>query len=217
MTMPQEVGLASFESDLRYVHRQIVYKKNAFALALLSGYCATLSANGISLDGEKNAGLRDLTLQTMGNILTKTPTRKERGRPLKTAHIADVCTIIPEAVSVALRDNPHRIDLKDTNSLRRLATLLPEKDAKREALGAYGRIYTGCTYPVPTKMNGTKYVPMAIKQPNGYVHYIFDLFTGEKAHILRTPERNNTLAHCTKGVFHRFSERAEEAFAIQPR
>lgn len=217
MTMEPELGLAVFQSDLRHVHRQIGYRENAWALALLSGYCATLSMNKINLDGEKDKSLRLLTAQTLGDILAKTPVRKERGRLLKTSHIADVCELVPEAASMALREYPHRIDLQDTNSLRRLATLMPEEDASHEKLGAHGHIYTGRAYAIPTKTDGTKYVPMAIKQPNGYVRYIFDLFTGEKAHILRTLERNNTLAHCTKGVFHRFSERAEEAFKARPR
>ena len=217
MTMNPEIGLVIFERSLRDSQRQVAYKENAWALTLLAGYTATLSKNGLHLNSDANVSLRGKVVKTLSDILTRPPARKDRNRPLKTADIADVVALVPEAASTALRENPHRIDLTDTNSLRRLATIMPKEDAERETLSANGRIYTGRAFVVPTRVDNTKYVPIAIMNANGYLDYIFDNFTGPKAHILRTLERNNTLAHCTKGVFADFAVRAEAAFAITPR
>lgn len=217
MTMDPEIGLVIFGNHLRDIQRQVSYKENAWALTLLAGYSATLSKNGLHLDDDKDAGLREQVVKTLGDILTRPPARKDRARLLKTADIAEVCTLVPETAAMVLRDNPHRIDLTDTNALRRIATIMPKADAEREALGAHGRIYTGRTFAVPTKLDQTRYMPMAIKKPSGYVDYIFDNYRGEKARILRTLERSRTLAFCTRGVFQRFTERAEAAFAAAPR
>jgi hypothetical protein len=217
MSMTSEIGLVIFENNLRDAQRQVAYKENAWALTLLAGYCATLSKNGLHLNSDADVGLRGKVVKTLSDILTRPPARKDRNKPLKTADIVEVVELVPETASMVLRENPHRINLTDTPSLRRIATIMPKEDAEREALSANGRIYTGRAFVVPTKIDGTKYVPMAIMNSNGYVDYIFDNFTGEKAHILRTLERINTLAHCTKGVFDEFTKRSETAFATAPR